>query len=334
MNKIIVAWVMLPFLVVISACNLGGGEKSKHSEPTGSVQIGIASGGQGSLEFAEASGICQILSQLKTKETIHCEPLASGGSVHNLTTLQEGKVELGLARADQAHRAWFGRPPFKGVSENLRVLFALHQEIATLISIPEAQLNSFRDVPSKRVSPGGQGSDNEILLSDLLKSCALASAASVQPEAVDVAQSITALKNRSIDGFFSMVSHPNDDLKRFAQERAMLVLPLTDQCLKKYVGQRSYLESGSIPGGEYRGIDADVPSMGMRIWVFAHTGDDEAIVSTIVGAVFDHLEDLRKIHPALRRLSPRSMLPEFNIPYHNGALKYFAKRGWFVLEGK
>ncbi|MBF0140729.1 MAG: TAXI family TRAP transporter solute-binding subunit [Magnetococcales bacterium] len=326
-KSLIGAGIVVSFLFT-AGCNLGG-EKAKEAAPPPPIKVSIGSGNPGSMEYMAGAAMCQAV--IRGEATAHCENLASDGSMHNVSALHEGKVTLGLARADLAYRAWFGQPPFKERFDNLRVLFALHQDMITLITTQDTGVSTFRDIPGKRIGWGDEGSDDDSVVMDILKSCTISFDALTRVKG-STSLAVSGFKDHSVDAVFAILSHPSPSVTQLAQEQPVLFLPLTENCIAQLIGKRSYYQKGRIPGGLYRGVDADVPTFGMQVWVMAHTDDPEETILAIVKGVFENLEMLTKENPAFAQLSPRSMLPEFSIPYHNGALKYFAQRGWFVLE--
>jgi hypothetical protein len=52
-------------------------------------------------------------------------------------------------------------------------------------------------------------------------------------------------------------------------------------------------------------------------------------VYAVVKAVFDNLEEFKKLHPALAMLNPQSMVKDgLSAPLHDGASKYYREKGW------
>ena len=52
------------------------------------------------------------------------------------------------------------------------------------------------------------------------------------------------------------------------------------------------------------------------------------IVYAITKAVFDNLDEFKKLHPALAVLKPEDMIKNgLSAPLHEGALKYYKEKG-------
>ncbi|MBF0133892.1 MAG: TAXI family TRAP transporter solute-binding subunit [Magnetococcales bacterium] len=332
MEKKIIHGFMIACLLLLSACSQGE-EKAVVVEEEGSIRkIRLGSGPLSSPDYAAATFLCQSFLKYHTGPTVPCDTMVSQGSMHNLLALHEGKVEFGIARADGIYRAWQGEPPFKNSFPELRVLFALHQEIMTLVIPEAAKLSNLRAVQGKRIAFDSKDADNARVILDLLKACAIEADQTVPYGDQKIDQLSQAFKEQSFDAFFALLNHPNDLLGSVSQEQNFAILPLSEDCVETMVQSRAFYDKGIIPGEIYPNVPTNIPSFGIRSWILASTEAPEETVYAMVKAVFEHIDELRKIHPALHRLSPREMLPQFSVPYHNGALKYFVEKGWFVQE--
>ena len=47
----------------------------------------------------------------------------------------------------------------------------------------------------------------------------------------------------------------------------------------------------------------------------------------ITKALFDNLEDFKKLHPAIANITKEQMLAGNTVPFHPGAMKYFKEKG-------
>lgn len=328
----IIQILTLACLVLLPGCQ----ETEKKIETVAdknTTKVHIGTDSQGSLFYTAGVSLCQTATKGKNAENIPCEALISSGSAHNLTALKEGKVELGIARADALYRAWQGQPPFKDRHSDLRVLFSLHMETMTLVARKGAGIATFRNLRGKRINVGTQGSDTEEAVSDIFKACKL-------PEDFEQlgyeesSQMPQKINNQSIDAFFAILDHPNDLIAKLSKENPVVIFPLMENCIEKMVDGRGYYDLAVVPGGLYQGTESDVPTFGMRVWVLAGVDVAEETVYKLTKNMFENLDEFRKLHPSFQHLSPRNMLPQWSVPYHNGAVKYFIEKGWFIKEGR
>jgi hypothetical protein len=53
------------------------------------------------------------------------------------------------------------------------------------------------------------------------------------------------------------------------------------------------------------------------------------VVYELVRAVFENIEDFRKLHPAFANLTHEQMISDgLSAPLHEGAVRYYKEQGW------
>jgi TRAP-type uncharacterized transport system substrate-binding protein len=53
------------------------------------------------------------------------------------------------------------------------------------------------------------------------------------------------------------------------------------------------------------------------------------VVYEVTRAVFENLDDFRKLHPAFANLDPEDMITKgISADIHPGAMKYYKEKGW------
>jgi TRAP-type uncharacterized transport system substrate-binding protein len=56
---------------------------------------------------------------------------------------------------------------------------------------------------------------------------------------------------------------------------------------------------------------------------------DDELVYSAVKSIFEKLDELKTLHPALANLDPTKMVTQgLTAPLHPGALRYYKERGW------
>ncbi|MEO5362598.1 MAG: TAXI family TRAP transporter solute-binding subunit, partial [Magnetococcus sp. DMHC-8] len=244
-----------------------------------------------------------------------CKIAPPDNPVRQLEGVHGGALQLGIVRADALHRAWNGQAPFKTSLKKLRLLFALNDEAITLVVSGKAGISSFQQINGKRINVGQEGSDNELLVMDVMKACKAVSSNVVlgRQEPPELPH---ALLSRTLDGYLEILNHPNLALAQAAMTARLEILPIEGDCVAAAVKAHPYFDTTAIPGQMYRDTDQDVATVGVKTWVVANNDLDEEMVRQLVRKVFNNLEPLRQSNPALHRLSPRKMLKPIDIPYH------------------
>jgi uncharacterized protein len=83
----------------------------------------------------------------------------------------------------------------------------------------------------------------------------------------------------------------------------------------------------TIPGKMYAGTDHDTKTIGVRATVVTSDKLTDKAAYAIVKAVFDNLDEFKKLHPAFENLDAKEMLTGNTAPYHPGAITYFKEKG-------
>ncbi|MFL5107452.1 MAG: TAXI family TRAP transporter solute-binding subunit, partial [Xanthobacteraceae bacterium] len=80
----------------------------------------------------------------------------------------------------------------------------------------------------------------------------------------------------------------------------------------------------AAPGPFYIGVEKP---MGVYTWdnmLFTHAKVKDDVVYKMIDTMAKNQDDLIAVQPALRTFSPQALYKKYNVPYHPGALKYFA----------
>ena len=73
----------------------------------------------------------------------------------------------------------------------------------------------------------------------------------------------------------------------------------------------------------------DATTFGVMATFVSHQNVSDDVVYEVVRAVFENLEDFKKLHPAFANLNPADMITNgLSAPLHNGAVKYYKEMGW------
>jgi TRAP transporter TAXI family solute receptor len=90
-----------------------------------------------------------------------------------------------------------------------------------------------------------------------------------------------------------------------------------------------YYAPAMIPAAEYPGVTnrEDVPTFGVKATICTSADVPEDMIYAITKEVFENVDELRKLHPALTVLTRENMLQGLSAPLHPGAEKYFKEAG-------
>ena len=290
--------------------------------------LSIATGGTGGVYYPMGGGMASVLSKYVPGMQATAE--VTGGSVDNLKLIDSGKPYIGLAMADASQDAYRGENKFAGHKVPLRTLMVLYPNRMHVVSVEGRGISKMADLKGKRVSTGSPGSATEVMAFRLIEAEGLDKDRDMKRERLGVAESVNAVKDGKIDAFFwvgglptasvtDLASTPGTKLKMI--DHADVVAAMN----KKY--GNLYVED-VIPKETYRGMDADNKQATVMNILVTNASMDDATAYNIVKTIFEKRDDLIAVHKEAANFKFENQKASATpIPFHPGALKYFAEKG-------
>jgi uncharacterized protein len=212
----------------------------------------------------------------------------------------------------------------------VRTLVVLYPNRMHLVAIDGKGINKFSDLKGKRVSTGSPGSATEVMAFRLIEAAGMDKDKDVKRERLGAAESVNAMKDGKIDAFFWVGGLPTaavSDLANTPGTKIKMIdhADLVPAMNKKY--GNLYVQD-VIPKTTYKGMDTDNHQATVQNILVAADSMDEKTAYNIVKAVFDHKPDIVAVHKEAENIKLENQKKDATpIPWHPGALKYFAEKG-------
>ncbi|OQY19256.1 MAG: C4-dicarboxylate ABC transporter substrate-binding protein [Desulfobacteraceae bacterium 4572_35.1] len=293
--------------------------------------VTIGTGGVTGVYYPTGGAISKLVNKKRKEFKLRMTVESTGGSVFNVNALMNGDLELGVVQSDLQYQAYKGLGQWKGDAQNkLRAVFAIHPEIVTIIAAVDSKINGVADFKGKIINIGAPGTGQRVNATDLISAAGLDLNKDLKVEGIKPAESAKMLQDGRIDAFFYTVGHPNGSIKEaVAGARKVMFVPVDKNLVDKLVAAQPYYAAADIPVKPYPGIGnkEDVPSFGVKATICSSADVPDSIIYDITKEVFENLETLKKLHPALAVLTKENMLTGLSAPLHPGALKYYREAG-------
>jgi uncharacterized protein len=290
--------------------------------------ISIGTGGTGGVYYPMGGGLAAALSKYVPGMQATAE--VTGGSVDNLKLIATGKPYIGFTMTDAALDAFKGEDKFKGGKVPLRTLAVLYPNRMHVVTVDGTGIGKIADLKGKRVSTGSPGSATEVMAFRLIEAAGLDKDRDMKRERLGAAESVNAIKDRKIDAFFwvgglptaavtDLASTPGTKLKMI--DHAELVPAMNAKYGNLYV-------QDAIPKDTYKGMDADNKQATVMNILVAIDAMDEKTAYNVVKTIFEKRDELAVVHKeALNFKLENQKTAATPVPFHPGALKYFAEKG-------
>jgi TRAP transporter TAXI family solute receptor len=290
--------------------------------------LSIATGGTGGVYYPLGGGLANILSKYVAGWQATAE--VTGGSVDNLKLIGAGKAEIGFTMADASLDAARGEDKFKSGKIDHRALFVLYPNIMHVVTIEGTGIVSLADLKGKRVSTGSPGSATEVMAFRVVEAAGLDKDKDLKRERLGVAESTNAVKDRKIDAYFWVGGLPTAGVTDLAATPGVkLVLVDHADVVAKMNQKYGPLYAPSvIPAKTYPGQDK--PSQTASVWniLVAPASLPDDIAYTIVKTLMDKKPEMVAVHKQSEDFKFENQRQANSpVPFHPGALKYFAEHG-------
>lgn len=292
--------------------------------------ITIGTGGVTGVYYPTGGAICRMMARTRSEHGIRCGAESTGGSVFNVNAVRNGELEFGVAQSDVQFNAYNGQDKFKeqGANPNLRSVFSIHPEPFTVVARKDANIKTFEDLKGKRVNVGNPGSGQRATMEVLMNQMGWTMDDFALVSELQANEQSQALCDNNIDAMVYTVGHPNGSIKEATTACDSVIVTVDNGAVDALVAGKPFYRKAVIPGGMYRGTDADTNTFGVGATLVTSADVPDEVVYALTKSVFENMDQFRSLHPAFANLDPKQMAKDgLSAPLHPGAEKYYREAG-------
>ncbi|MBM3559469.1 MAG: TAXI family TRAP transporter solute-binding subunit, partial [Alphaproteobacteria bacterium] len=216
----------------------------------------------------------------------------------------------------------------KGADKKLRAVFSLHPEPFTVVARTDAKITAFEQLKGKRVNVGNPGSGQRGTMEVVMKAYGWSMGDFSLASELKLTEQSRALCDNKIDAIVYVVGHPLGSIQEATTACDSVLVNVKSAAIDRLIAENPFYRTAIIPAGMYRGNDRDVTTFGVGATVVTSEDVPNDTVYTLVKAVFESLDEFKKLHPALAGLDPKQMVKDgLSAPLHKGAERYFKEKG-------
>jgi len=289
-------------------------------------RISIATGGTGGVYFPYGGALANLISEYVDDVEVTAE--VTSASVDNMLLVDSQDAELAFVLGDTAYDALQGNDPFAEAIP-AQALAVLYDNFTHIVTTDDSGVNTVADLRGKTVSTGAAGSGTEVIADRILEAAGLNPDADIERAQLGASESAAAIKDGNIDAYFWSGGLPTASVTDLGATPNVGLKLLSNA---EFVGQLqatygAFYGTKAIPGGTYPGQDEALDVIVVPNLLVVHQDFDEALAHDILAAMFEHRDDLIAAHPAAQDLTLENAVTNSPIPFHPGALRYFAEQG-------
>ena len=300
--------------------------------------ISIGTGGPTGVYFVVGNSVCRMVHKEAAegrkkgrKHGLRCAAPSTGGSNYNIGQISEGELQFGVAQSDWQYHAYNGSSKWEGKQyNNLRAVFSVHPEPFQLIAGKGSGIKSWGDLKVKVVNIGNPGSGQRGTIEVLMDKHGTSMSDFKQATELTSSEQVGALCDGKVDAIGYTVGVPNGAIGQAIDGCGAHFVNLDSKVEKALVNDNRFYAFANIPAGVfYSSQKNDAVTFGVMATFVSSADVSDDIVYEVVRAVFENLEDFKKLHPAFKNLDPKQMISNgLSAPLHDGAVKYYKEQGW------
>jgi TRAP transporter TAXI family solute receptor len=288
------------------------------------TRLSIVTGGTGGVYYPLGGAIANVLSKYLPGVVATAE--VTSASIDNLKLIGAGGRTSPSPWRTAPGRASTARENSGKIP--LRALAVLYDNKTQVVTVQGRDREDERP-EGKRISTGAPGSGTELIALRLLEAHGIDTEKDVKREKLSVAESVGAIKDNKIDAFIwsgglptaaivDLGATPGQKIKLLDHSDALPAM------VKKYGPLYVW---DTIPAKTYPGQEKDVSILSVWNILAVNEKMDEKLVYRITKTIFEKKPELVAVHKEAQHIALENQLKGSPIPFHPGALKFFAEKG-------
>ena len=285
----------------------------------------LGTGGTTGTYYAVGGVMATVLNPVM--EDVDLTVTATGASKANIQLIDEEDADLAIVQNDVMYYAYTGTDLFEdeGAYETFASVAGLYDETVQIVTCFDG-IKSVDDLEGKTVSVGDAGSGTEFNAKQILGAYGL-TFDDINVVNLGFGDSAESLKDGKIDAAFIVAGAPTTAVVDLATMKDVHLVQLDDEHIEALQSDYDFYTKTTVPAGTYKGVDEDATTVSVRATLIASTDVGEDEVYELLKAMSDTKDDLVAGHAKFEFLNLEDAVAGISVPFHPGAVKYFAEQG-------
>jgi TRAP transporter TAXI family solute receptor len=292
---------------------------------------GLATMQPGTLAHSTGSTMAKVL---KEKGGLNTLVQTTAGETVLIPMVANGEIDLGIANLAEVQAAAEGKPP---AQPNLRLIGVIHPLWTAFWMRKDSAMNTIADLKGKKVGLGYSAMRTVDALVKAQLALGGLSGNDVKPVPVpNVIRGADDFIAGTVDALYFAFGAPK---VREADVSVGGVRALDAGATpENLAASRKIFPYGYLtpigPAPIFVGVTKPIKTYTLDYMLFTNAKTKDEVVYKIIDTLVKNKSDLAAIAPHMRTFNPAALYKKFDMPYHPGALKYFAEHRMPPVEIK
>lgn len=256
--------------------------------------------------------------------------ISTEGSAANIAYVNDGLSQLGMAQSDIMAYAWDGDHSFaeKGQMQNFRALGGLYEEAVQIVTLDES-IETVADLKGRVVSVGAEDSGVYFNALDILHAYGITEE-EIDAEYLTFGEAVAAMKAGDVDAAFMVSGAPTNAIANLTEQYDVHLVSIEGKEAENLIEEHPYYNKYVVLAGTYEGLDRDVTTISVQATMIVSADLSEEDVYNLTAGIFENTESISAILTRGIDMSTENGTTGISVPFHKGAAKYFAEKGFTV----
>ncbi|MBR2491758.1 MAG: TAXI family TRAP transporter solute-binding subunit [Ruminiclostridium sp.] len=314
-------------VMALGLCACGGSTGGDApAEEGGAVTLNMATGGTSGTYYGFSGVVAQVLNE-KLADTLTINVESTGASAANIDLVDLGSDQLAIVQNDVMYYAYSASDMYEGKTpyESYSAVMSCYPEYVQIVA--NKDITSIDDLRGKKVSVGDAGSGVEFNARQILAAYGIDIENDIEKNNQGFADSADSLKNGTIDAAFVVAGYPTTAVSELASTYDFNLLAVDEEHANALMGEYGFYTYGVIPADTYGPVAEDVPAVAVMATIIARNDVPADTIYALIKGIFDNQEEIATAHAKGAELSVETAVSGIDIPFHEGAVKYFTEVG-------
>jgi uncharacterized protein len=311
-------------LVFSAACQLRSGQPAGEGGEADTENITFGAATIGGFWYVLAGALAdEMESELGSRVSV-----IEGGSVTNITGLESGEFQFGLANGQNVPEALEGFGDFEEPVEGLTGVASLYPNVMQIVVREDSDIYSIEDLEGARVSPGIRGYGGEVSFQEILEVNGMSYDDLAQVEYLGTDDAANQLRDGQLDALALMLVTPQSTVQELDASVGVRLVPLTGETLGELQERNPGYVDYTIPADVYSN-EEDTRTMAGYTTLLTAENMPEDYVYEFTRLLFENRDRWVDLSSGMRDFDPEYSLenmPE-GLEMHPGAQRYYEEIG-------
>ena len=292
----------------------------------------FVSGSTGGTYYFVATGMAKALGE-KFKGLECTVESTSGAPVENTHFVARDDHSLGMATMDGIGAALAGlkEAGFRAPLSNLTIIMGGHIQTNYLVSLAKNNITTIADMKGAKIGTLTKGASIRAQTEALLAEVGLfADKGDVRLVPMSYTEQADAMKDNNLQVLNCGGGLPQAVVMDLANTNPVRLVDIPKDVMERMKSKYPNWRFGTIPGGTYRGQDADATVIQVQVLMFGQIALSEQFVYDLLKTLFDNNDIVATVHPEGKNWGYESTAQLYkdrpDLPWHPGTLKYLKER--------